>query len=254
MKIHFAVLALACLLSAKTAAAEDRLPYGLVYNATENSGAKFTCSNSAGNEMECEFTQITVLKKAKAGELDKALEEARKQFRAAGQPKQMDCSDFENSLASLRGLSSNLKPDRIAAIQKLNARERQDLEKMTVPLIAFCKNPTEENLLSLTKLSHEKESKSCRIFTSTFTQKFKMITADTWASNEGPGGLCGVVVVSSLNRVTASTSKFWVYKTKKVVNNKNPEICRGLDEAEYFYDWRGGGDRFVGCDYIEMAF
>ena len=80
------------------------------------------------------------------------------------------------------------------------------------------------------------------------------MNADTWASNEGPDGLCGVVTVSRLNRVPAGTTKFWVYTTKSVVSNKDGEFCKMLDEGEHFYDWRGGGDRFMGCDYIEMGF
>jgi hypothetical protein len=49
-----------------------------------------------------------------------------------------------------------------------------------------------------------------------------------------------------------------VYTTKRVVTNKasasSPKICESLDESEHFFDWKGGGDRFVGCDYIEMGF
>jgi hypothetical protein len=242
---------------AKTAAAEDRLPYGLVYDANENNrGLRFSCSSTAGDELECEFSQISVIKKAEAGKLSKALEEARQQFRAAPkeQNKQMDCSQFENSLAALRGSPSNLKQDQVAAIQKLNARERQDLEKMTALLNSFCTNPTEENLLNLARLGYERDSKTCRIYTAGFTQKFKRANADIWISNEGPGGLCEVVTLSRLNRVTEATSTFWVYTTRSIVNNKKPEFCRKLDESEHFYDWRGGGDRFVGCDYIDMAF
>jgi len=28
----------------------------------------------------------------------------------------------------------------------------------------------------------------------------------------------------------------------------------GLPDAEHFYNWAGGGDRFMGCDYIDMTF
>ena len=28
--------------------------------------------------------------------------------------------------------------------------------------------------------------------------------------------------------------------------------CKELDEDEHFYDWRGAGAHFVGCDYVEM--
>jgi hypothetical protein len=66
--------------------------------------------------------------------------------------------------------------------------------------------------------------------------------------------MCGVVTISRFNRVTERNYKEWVYTTKKVVNNKNSNSCKELDEDEHFYDWRGAGAHFVGCDYVEMKF
>ena len=85
------------------------------------------------------------------------------------------------------------------------------------------------------------------------TQTFKWITGDTWASSAGPSDtMCSVVTISRFNRVTERNYKEWVYTTKKVVNNKNSNSCKELDEDEHFYDWRGAGAHFVGCDYVEM--
>jgi hypothetical protein len=67
--------------------------------------------------------------------------------------------------------------------------------------------------------------------------------------------MCGVVTISRFNRVTTEGNlKLWVYTTKKVVNNKNSNSCKELDEDEHFYDWRGPSAHFVGCDYVEMIF
>ncbi|PWT85502.1 MAG: hypothetical protein C5B58_02965 [Acidobacteria bacterium] len=106
-------------------AAGDRPSFGIVHDTKEESGLKFNCSQTAWDEVQCEFSQIIVSKKAKPNELEKKLEEARQQFRASSDnDKQMNkdlCSDFEKSLAFLRGSSSNIKPDTKVAIQKMNA-------------------------------------------------------------------------------------------------------------------------------------
>src|SRR5262245_48039069 len=253
--LSIAAVIVTSLLSSVFAADEKQPPYGLVYEANDDGnsrGLHFKCSNTTVNELECEFVSISNFKKAKAGGLNKALEDARQQFRDSQKEKlkQMDCQEFENWLASLRGLPSKLKPDQAAAFQKMSGRERHDMEKGVTSLLAFCKNPTEENLLNIAKGTHEKDSKTCSIYTSQFTQKFKWVDKDTWVSNDGPGGLCGVVTVSRLNK----DSTLWVYTTKSVVNNKTPDWCKKMDESEHLYDWRGGGDRFVGCDYVDMQF
>jgi hypothetical protein len=241
-------------------AADQRPGFSIVYDTKENSGLKISCTDASPNEVKCDLKQISIFKKAKEGQLQQEIEEARQQFRSA--PKtQMDpkeCSHFENTLIYLRGGNSNLSADVKSNLQKLTGRERQDAEQNIAMLVAFCKNPTEETLTNITRYSYEKKTKTCSILTAQFSQVFQRVTGDSWVSNEGPDGLCGVVTVSRLERVSAGSSSFWVYTTKRVVTNKaaasSPKICGSLDESEHFFDWKGGGDRFVGCDYIEMGF
>lgn len=241
-------------------AAEEKPGFGMVYDTKENSGLQMNCKEASWNEVRCDFKQIAIFKKAKESELQQKIEEARQQFISA--PKDQivpkDCSEFENTLSYLRGGKSNISSDVRSNVQKLTKRERQDLEQNTAMLVAFCKNPTEENAVSMARFALQKDAKTCRIYTSQYSLTFQRITADTWASNQGPDGLCGVVSVSRLERVVTGSSSFWVYTTKRVVNNKrsssSPEICKSLDESEHFFDWKGGGERFVGCDYVEMNF
>src|SRR5262245_57911541 len=113
--LSIAAVIVTVLLSSVFAADEKRPPHGLVYDANESDenrrGLRFTCSNTAYNELECEFSSIYIVKKAKPSELNKALEEVRQQFRTGqkDQPKQMDCSKIEDMLADLRGSSSKIK-------------------------------------------------------------------------------------------------------------------------------------------------
>ena len=200
--------------------------FGFLYDSKDNSALQSQCSGTGPTEVRCEFSQISVSKKAKDNELGKTPEEERKQFRA--QPFSKEhlnemCPYFEKASAFLHGSSSNLKPDELAEFQRMNAQERQFLEKLSGSWLAICKSPTEENFLNMIRLTHERDTKTCLIKASKFTQTFKWITEDTWASSDGPSDdMCGVVTISRFNRVTTEGNlKLWVYTTKKVVNNKN---------------------------------
>lgn len=256
----FRIIALILFLIPPALAADQRPSFSMVYDTKESSGLQISCTNVSPSEVKCELKQISIFKKAKEGELQKKIEQARQQFRSASKS-QMDpkqCSDFENTLSFLRGGQSNVSAEVRSNLQKLSQREWKDAEQNTAMLVAFCKNPIEDNIVDMARSSYEKDTKTCRILTAQFEQIFHRVTADSWVSNEGPDGLCGVVSVSRLERVSAGSSSFWVYTTKRVVTNKtatsSPKFCGTLDESEHFFDWRGGGDRFVGCDYIEMGF
>jgi hypothetical protein len=256
----FRIVAVLLIAMSPALAADKRPGFSLVYDTKENSGLQINCSDVTANEIKCDLKQISIFKKAKEGQLQQKVEEARQQFRSA--PKtQMDakqCSEFEDTLTYLRSGNANVSADVRSNLQKLSRRERQDLEQNTAMLVAFCKNPTEEVMANIARYTYEKDTKTCSILTAQYSQVFQRLTGDSWVSNEGPDGLCGVVTISRLERVSAGSSGFWVYTVKRVVTNKasasSPQICGSLDESEHFFDWKGGGDRFVGCDYIEMGF
>jgi hypothetical protein len=241
-------------------AADQKPRFSLVYDTKENSGLQIKCAETTSAELTCDFKQISIFKKAKENELQKAIEDARQQFRSApkDQAFPQGCSEFENTLSYLRAGKANLSADVKGNIDKLTGRDRQDMEQTTALLVAFCKNQTEENLVNIARLSHQRDAKTCKILTANFSQTFERVTADSWVSKEGPDGLCGVVTISRLERVGAGSTSFWVYTTNRVVTNKGsstaPQFCKSLDDGEHFFDWKGGGDRFVGCEYIEMGF
>jgi hypothetical protein len=252
------VLALA---TSPSCAADQKPRFSLVYDTKENSGLQIKCTETTSAELTCDFKQISIFKKAKENELQKAIEDARQQFKSA--PKDQPafpkgCSEFENTLSYMRDGKANLSADVKANIDKMTGRDRQDMEQTTALIAAFCKNPTEENLVNVARFTHQKDAKTCKILTANFSQTFQRVTADSWVSKEGPDGLCGVVTISRLERVGAGSTSFWVYTTNRVVTNKSsstsPQICKSLEEGEHFFDWKGGGDRFLGCDYIEMGF
>ena len=251
---------LSFIMSPALAAEQQHPDFSIVNDTKENTSLQISCTDVSPSEVKCELKQISVFKKAKEGELQQKVEEARQQFRSApkGQMDPKQCSEFENTLSYLRGGSPNVSADVKSNLEKLKGRERQDVEQNAAMLVQFCKNPTEENIASMARYTYERETKTCRILTAQFSQTFHRTTADSWVSNQGPEGLCGVVTVSRLERANAGSSSFWVYTTKQVVTNKaatsSPKFCGSLDESEHFFDWRGGGDRFVGCDYIEMGF
>lgn len=100
----------------------------------------------------------------------------------------------------------------------------------------------------------------------TFEQTFKLVSPGgnakiSWVIESQPSGPCGVVQLSRFESETTkignSTYVDWNYVARKAVTNPSGELflglqCSGLDQGEYFYDWRSEVHQ-MSCDYIEFS-
>jgi hypothetical protein len=115
----------------------------------------------------------------------------------------------------------------------------------------MCDKPTAKSIRDYLWYTLEKQTKTCRIWTQSWKETFTKQLENKWVSTEGPGGICGVVEVSSLE---AKDSLVWSYETQKVVTNKdvndvNSPICLKLNETKVRYGW---DNKFVdrSCEFI----
>ena len=250
-----ALIAVALLASSCLANAQDRPTTGSVFNTKEMSTLQYDCGGPVAGALECAFVQTSVRKKAEPANLPEALAAAQKSLRDAPKPlKQEDCAPLEQALAHLRGDTSNISADAKMRLTSMPPRERDDLTKAVVGALAFCKSPTESNLLNLTRLTHAKDTRTCKVNSNTFTQKFRRVAnSQTWVSNEGPSGLCGTVEIARFEQ----DGTFYNYISKKVSTNPSAAFlnttCEKLvDQGEYKYDWRSK-EQLAECDYIEFG-
>jgi hypothetical protein len=252
------LMLLACVTGGCAANAEDRPTTGYDYNTKEMSSLQYDCNGSRTASLECTFVQTSVRKKAEPKDLPEALADAQKSFRGATKPlKQEECAPIEQALTHLRGGAPNLPADAQARLGTMPPSERDDLIKLLVGAIAFCKSPTESNLLNVTRLNHAKDIRTCKVNSHRFVQTFRRVAnSQTWVANEGPEGLCGTVVIARFEQ-DADSKPFYNYVTKKVTTAPSaPALgttCEKLvDQDEYKYDWKSK-ERRADCDYIELG-
>lgn len=285
-------LFIGCLFFANTAYAQLDVPTtGMLYNTQEASLLTYNCHKSDNAKLDCEFIQTSVRKKSKPAELEKKIEDAKKQFPDALKEISSDKScgkelSFINPLIDV--LSGKKTPEEIAEtfssdkdfnkeeflqnMKESSTDDKRELLKTMLALQNFCKEKTEESFLELTKLSHEKDSRTCIIaagysFTQTFTYVEDYSSGDgTWVVESKPEGPCGAVqlsrFVSEKTKIGDSEFTNWKYIAKKAITNRDGAYfgdfkCSQADENEYLYDWKTSTktDRLyhLGCEYIEFS-
>jgi hypothetical protein len=142
--------------------------------------------------------------------------------------------------------------------------QKKDYLIITKALLEFCKSKTEQNFLNVIRLGHEKDTRTCKVSSQPFKQRFRFVSDDisgagSWVTEGAPEGPCGFVQLSRFEPDLQRDFKraFWKYIARKAVTNPQGSFfpgtsCKGFDEGEYLYDWKAK-ERFLGCDYIEFS-
>ncbi len=248
-----------CLLASSSLSAADRPSSGIVYNTKDPQALTFECTQS-GAEMICSFTQSAVSRKAAPEDLAKVLHQGKTEFVNWLQQAPKECPQIEMMDEVLSGRKP--APDEkkfIEGIRNTTQTQKADLQRSIAALVAACRDRTEARYLTFLRHSHDVSTRSCRVWTSNYSQRFRQVGTATgpWVVVDSPTGPCGSVNVSRFERADGNASMFWRYFSKKIVTNKAGEFfpgasCSGLDEAEYLFDWKSI-DRQMGCDYVSFG-
>ncbi|MDD2325625.1 MAG: hypothetical protein PHW63_06460 [Alphaproteobacteria bacterium] len=252
---------------------------GIIYNTVENSSLTYECSLSSQKDLECQFVQVSVRKKAKPEDLLKKIEIAKKQFPdAVKELKDKDCELFyvlreisegkitpEQALEKTqKGLISD-KEKFVSSMKDLSQSKREDMRRNMENLSIFCKNRSEENYLQIAKSEHDKETKTCLISANHFSQKFNWVSDygdkshGAWVVENKPEGPCGVVRLDRFEADKAIGSiTLWNYSARKAITNPKGKAlptfsCSDMDQNEYPYSWEKVRDYKLGCEYIDFS-
>ena len=254
-----AVLALSsCALSF----AQEAPTLGLLYNTQEGHSLTYRCEPVRSGQLNCEFIQTAVRKKASIGQLPEALDQARQQFRSEKPPTAQECAMFKDFLDVMDGRKTASKPEGVAA---MTAVEKADAQRSARVYMDYCSKPTEDNYVALARWSHEKDRRSCTVSSNSYKQSFRPVLesgkAVVWVTQSSPDGPCGVVQLSRFepeeSKIGASKFVNWKYIARKAITNPSGELfpgakCSGLDEKAYTYDWRSR-EHQLSCDYIQFS-
>ena len=253
------------------AIADDKQPLlGRVYNAKEDSFISYSCSIEKNNLMECKFEKTSLRKKAYPEELAKKIEDAKKEASEAQKNSEKDsCKEVSVLRAILNGDEAIVKKaiaDKIAdregveILKNKSPAEKQDLLEGFTLLQEWCNSKSAESFLKLTKLQHDRDTRTCVVSTISYSLKFKKVDDGLgnggWvAAGSAPSKFCGVVNLSRFEAAHTGSSTNWNYIDKAAVTNPKGEIfgssCKEISEEEATYFWDNKRYNKVGCDYIE---
>ncbi len=279
-------LFLLVLFASQTSWGGDYPNVGMIYNTKESSVLTYECTKLQNGKLECEFIQNSVRKKAKPADLQSKIKQAKDQYSDALKEIQSDTKVCKEADFFIYALSSKEPPAQIAknaptstissesdfidGLKKMSDEQKQEGIKSFSIIKDFCNTKSEDSFLQLTKLEHDRASKTCIItsgykFKQTFTYVDDLSSTAAWVVEGKPEGPCGLVQLSRFISDTSSTIgevKFWKYLAKKAITNPDglflgTSKCSSFDEGEYLYDWKTGPETdklyHMNCEYIEFS-
>ncbi len=118
-----------------------------------------------------------------------------------------------------------------------------------------CHSPSKEKLLNLMLSMVEIEANTCRIMESdTGDFIFKPVNSNKWVNTSGPTGVCGAVLLLTLER-EPDHSVLWKYTQKKSYTNTETEFCKKLETAstDMAFSWNASTPFKLECKYIRFG-
>lgn len=250
-----------CLLAAMSAAAlSQEYPAGaqVLYGTVDNDSLTVQCLPPADDKMHCTFAQTMVSRPADQKDFEATLS---KSIDDALSPDAMkSCGEFAEFAQAVRDgrTPKGVDPAKYSkGMTAMKPEQKADLLKQLDLLDVLCATPTKENAEAMLRAVHERELKTCKVWTNTYEQSFTTADAGkTWISNEGPKGECGVIYISKFEREKDELA-FWTYSTQKVVTKKDGDpimnLCPTLEERQFVYD-HSNNERYMNCVYIDFGF
>lgn len=272
----------ACLfgLAASGVVAADYPTTGMLYNQQEDSSLTYNCVLQAGQQrLRCEFIQTAVRKKAKPADLENILNAARKSYPGAlkefSDPKECNMVgewlgmasgqiSIDSALARNPGFATDAAKFKEGMIRlQGEAKENPTVLDTFRALANMCDHPTEENYLKIAEAEHDKDVRTCRISSNSFTQEFVWVAdfgnGGAWVVSSQPDGPCGVVQLSRFEKGESDASSlFSRYVARKAVTNPSGTVlpglsCSALDQGEYVYDWKKTRSDHLQCEFVEFS-
>ncbi|WP_137823613.1 hypothetical protein [Pseudomonas sp. D(2018)] len=245
------------LLGSDIVSAEDFPRTGAVYNAKDVRELKYKCNMVDESTIDCDLIEMGVRKESNSADLESKLKAAREEFRSGVKMPADQCNMFATLVDIIEGRQ---RAPRQEGFSELTPAAKQDSLALGKAGLEFCKRPTEENYLTIIRLTHQKETRTCLVFSTSAKERYRLVDdPGIWVAKSEPEGSCGIVQLSRFEPETMKNSNytFWKYTSRKAITNPQgtffPGVaCKDLDQEEYLYDWRSN-DRYLSCDYIKFS-
>jgi len=232
-----------------TPVAAQVVPLGTLRAIDPKDAAAVTveCEKSAdGSQMTCGFIHVKV-SRVKTPEAARAeLENNLKQQPFEATTKAV-CGNEKEFAAQYRDLAAS---PRVGENQK--AFVTQAMQRMR----AFCAKPSPQTLREFSWFMLSKETRTCKIRTSSWRETFIQNASRVWVSNRGPAGPCGVISVSTLEERpmdpnTKAKGPSWIFEAQKILTTKAGACGQADEEGKVRYAIAGVNPTF-GCEFMEF--
>jgi hypothetical protein len=233
---------------------------GIAYSAEEdiNKPPHFYLQGSVGNnsglamrcvgeppfkEIDCSFTQVSI--SAIPSE-----ETAKKKRQSAAETEKLTQNEIDKFGGSI-DLSHVLQRMKTASIeQKAFMQDFLDVAKN------MAKVKDKASYAKAQADIYDLQAATCTISVGTFDRHFTRVSPNKWLYNPGPGGLCNVVRIATLEKTPDNRTPLWTY-TETVVRADQDETCKKWVEVgkTYTSSWDAPKSfKFENCKYIELGF
>jgi len=254
-----AVVTLACcgmLIALPASAQELRIGHLETHDDTGINWLFFHCFQQ-GPALECDVFQTLISHELEAAQRSADIEktmrgtsgDAVKEFpQAFGE----FCKNIGTIIATAQNAARTGKtPDG----KPVNPRQIEERQRMFSLMSEACRNPNKDTVQRFFEHMVDAKIKTCQVYNDYSHMKFNFDTAtQSWISQEGPGGPCGSLSVSTLKR-DPKTQSFWNYTEKTIRMNPSGMLPNGLSCAQFKdrtfnYTWLAD-DQVQDCVHIK---
>lgn len=235
---------------------------GAVYHTKEASYIWYDCKLKNPTTLECEFTFSSVRKKSKPedwendlAELDENFEDLRRDWERA------DKTNLCAGLAKLSDILTGDSPppeDATKELSEIPEGQRADMQNILNASKQLCQNFSKSAAMEVGRLEHDKNARTCKVYSSFDRQTFSWEGEGNWVSVQKNRGLfCSSVVIERFERPDPPVYNFWNFFRRVTITNPEKKIieqtCREFsDDTEHKFRWNTR-ELFLNCDYIEFG-
>ncbi|MCP9630455.1 hypothetical protein NML43_25470 [Rhodopseudomonas palustris] len=235
--------------------AGDAPTIGLLYHTSEWSRLSYQCELESDDQLLCEMSWSDVRKLSAGKTLKEEIAAAISSLKSIDPRKPGRCDTTERRLAEVRN-PSRASADLAKEIRALDEGDRRELVRSWALAAEFCRHPNRRLIKRMATLKFEQETRTCSIHSRHALRRFWKLNETTWASADGPNGLCGALWTARFER-DPTVPEIWDYVDRFSIGNPDaakPGLkCSDLKPYEHRYEW-GAFDVATGCDYIRFGF
>jgi phosphatidate phosphatase PAH1 len=261
MKRMFCYIFLLALFRFNFAYAEDKKPPQNITSppkflnlgkANGNDIIKMDCESDDPNfnSINCEFTQILILKKTDA-ELTEAREKRKSEFA------KVTAKEIEETK---KQTSQKMTEEQHTLLNSLTPEKKKYSNKARAMIEDVNKSKSRAEVIHIMDNYEEFENKCCTVHINTWKNEFRRISQFKWLSNPGPRGFCNVVKVATLEAQEDSYAlwKFTEVTVSVDVDKKRDNMidkwCGGIElNKPVTYSWNIPTSFIADCQCIKYS-